>query len=152
VQSEGTYIGEQDNELLKVDFLNHGELFQHLEHGFLRVTGETGDSSLLYSQIVFLPVCVEDAPRALFVGVDAMLDVEEFATILNDRTFNWKLRTTIDYSAVQGPDDNQLNDALYPTVSGPPGKNKKVEARKEVPLTEGDFFHSSSNFLQKDED
>lgn len=41
-----------------------------------------------------------------------MLDVEEFATILNDRTFNWKLRTTIDYSAVTGPDDNQLNESL----------------------------------------
>jgi hypothetical protein len=28
---------------------------------------------LLYSQIVFLPVCVEDAPRARFVGVASHL-------------------------------------------------------------------------------
>lgn len=84
-------------------------------------------------------------------GVDAMLDVDEFVTILNDRTFNWKLRTTIDQSAVQGSADNELNDSLYPVVSGPPGKNRAVEKRVDVPLTEGDFFHSSSNFLQTNE-
>lgn len=80
-----------------------------------------------------------------------MLDVDEFVTILNDRTFNWKLRTTIDYSAVQGKAENELNDSLYPVVSGPPGKNKAVETRKDVPLTEGDFFATSSNFLQNSE-
>lgn len=69
MQSEGPYLGEKDNELLKVDFLHHGELFEHLEHAFLGVTGETGDCALLYSQIVFLPISEEDAPRALFVGI-----------------------------------------------------------------------------------
>lgn len=84
-------------------------------------------------------------------GADSLLNSDEFITILNDRTFNWKIRSTIDYSPAE-------IDAKYfykmPESEERPGTARKHSSGDggDLPLTEGDFFHTSAGFLQKKSD
>jgi len=84
-----------------------------------------------------------------YSGNDYLMNVDQFTTILNDRTFNWKLRSTIDYS----PAD--IDEKYYEKMNSesmPKGAQRKLGLDKsatEGPLSEGDFFHNSAMFLQK---
>lgn len=78
------------------------------------------------------------------------MNVDQFVTILNDRTFNWKLRSTVDYS----PAD--VDDKFYEKMAVeamPKGAKRKlgVDMPAQTDLSEGDFFNNSSLFLQKKE-
>lgn len=82
-----------------------------------------------------------------YAGADTLLNTDEFSTILNDRTFNWKMRATVDYSPVNGDADG-IPKKMYDGLLPPEEKPKKQTEDEGEPITEGDFFGTSSKFIQ----